>query len=79
MGVPVFFKWLITRYPKILIDFQCQGQSQNHYKSNHYFKNTNTNETQKDEVPLIDNLYLDMNGIIHPCCHPENKVIIDRI
>ena len=69
MGVPSFFRWLLEKYPRVI-----QQVLEEHVKYN--------DETNKREFPdssgpnpngiEFDNLYLDMNGIIHPCSHPEN-------
>jgi len=69
MGVPAFFRWLSTRCPKIVIDAierlmapqTIQGMNIDRMRE----------ESIRNDEPLFDNLYLDMNGIIHPCCHPE--------
>lgn len=63
MGVPALFRWLQTKYPKII---------------EHVIESPN-NENDKDLLAPnpngmeFDNLYLDMNGIIHPCCHPDDS------
>ncbi|ELP86279.1 5'-_3' exoribonuclease, putative [Entamoeba invadens IP1] len=68
MGVPSFFRWLEKKYPKI-ID-ACQGSNK-------------TDHTDLDSPNLngfeIDNFYLDMNGLIHPCFHPQDRPAPDTI
>ena len=68
MGVPSFFRWLCMKYPRIISDCKDEAtEDQNGIPLNVNLCNANPNGFE------IDNLYLDMNGIIHPCCHPENK------
>lgn len=64
MGVPALFRWLSRKYPKIISS--VIEEDANLEIGGAQYSDPNPNGE-------IDNLYLDMNGIVHPCSHPEHK------
>lgn len=73
MGVPALFRWLSKKYPKIVSpviedeEITVQDEDGNTTAIPILYKSPNPNGVE------FDNLYLDMNGIVHPCTHPEGK------
>lgn len=92
MGVPAFFKWLADRYPKILAKVieKYPQVMEDGTEIPIDFSTPNPNGIEFDNLYLVNSIFLtffwfltahsfskqDMNGIIHPCVHPEDKVCI---
>ncbi|CAF0857952.1 unnamed protein product [Brachionus calyciflorus] len=70
MGVPAFFRWLTKKYPSIVV--QCVEEKSRVDPTTNEKIPPDTSQPNPNDIEF-DNLYLDMNGIIHPCTHPEDR------
>ncbi|KAL6640395.1 hypothetical protein ACP70R_021518 [Stipagrostis hirtigluma subsp. patula] len=68
MGVPSFYRWLVDKYPNVVVPAREEDDGGDDGRT------ATAAAGGGGPNGVYHNLYLDMNGIIHPCFHPEDQV-----